>query len=79
MEKLQGTGPDIVIPGIERVPSAANLKQSDLRYFWPDDKPEVEDLAKRLGALGTPVQVVYPEKLARSGRPRHYELWLAPD
>jgi hypothetical protein len=67
---------NLIVPGIERVRSAP--QRSDLRYFWPEDKAEAEDIAKRLADLDTPVTVVFPEKFARQGRPRHFELWLAP-
>jgi hypothetical protein len=68
---------DLVVPGIERV-AKARLQRNELRYFWPDDEAEAERIAATLRQLEVPVSVVFPERFAKSGRPRHFELWLKP-
>lgn len=67
----------LVVPGIEQV-AGARLTTSEVRYFWPEDKAEADQIADILRSMSVPVTVTFPERYARSGRPRHFELWLKP-
>lgn len=70
------TVPDIEIVGA----SAANLKQTELRYFWPFDEAEAREILTKVEESGKygKVELKFPAALKGKSRPRHFELWIKP-
>lgn len=73
--------PGTAVPPIEVVGAkAANLAQSELRYFWKFDAEEAAAIARKVEAAGGygKVALRLPSSLEGKTRPRHFELWLKP-
>ena len=66
------------VPGVEYVPRASRLRNTEVRYYKKDDEPDARRLVENLTAL----QVKSPSLLYLNlenakVRPRHYEVWFA--
>jgi hypothetical protein len=82
LETQQYGGRRVVVPGIEYV-GRRRLQQSQLRYFHDNDderalaKQITDSLSSRCVNVRPQLTTGYEDSSAI--RPRHFELWLAPD
>ena len=77
-KKLQEAG--YVVLGIEYVPTAKNLKRTDVRFYHATERPEAEKIARVMNDAGEPNAFVnYLEQYENDPKARanHFEVWLA--
>ena len=71
----------VLILGIQYVPAAASLQQSDVRYYRTADQPEAQKILDVIKAAGanpvSPPKYLKGYEDSTKVRPNHYEVWLA--
>lgn len=76
-QRLEKAG--IVVAGIEYVPKAAGLKDTDVRYYKKSELEGAEKIVKVLESAGAKATTKYlKEENNTKVRPNHYEVWFAP-
>jgi arginine utilization protein RocB len=77
-ERLTAAG--ILVLGIEYVPQAARLTETDVRYYRKADEPEAQkiaDVLKDAGVASTQLKYLKGYENSTKIRPNHFEVWLA--
>ena len=76
-ERLRAGG--YLVVGIQLIPSARTLKQSDVRFYRKTEEPEAAQIAKILQDAGENVRTNHLAQFENSttARPNHFEVWLA--
>jgi acyl carrier protein len=66
------------VPGVEYVPRASRLRNTEVRYYKKDDEPDARRLVENLIALQVrSPSLLYLNLENAKVRPRHYEVWFA--
>jgi uncharacterized protein YfaS (alpha-2-macroglobulin family) len=76
-QRLRAAG--YLVVGIQLIPSAKSLKQSDVRFYRKPEEPEADRIAKVLQNAGENVRTNHLVQYENSttARPNHFEVWLA--
>ena len=74
--KLREQG--VIVPGIEYVASARNLRRTDVRYYRKADRDAAQAIVDRLEAMGVPAVLNYLWQYENSDtvRPKNFEIWF---
>ena len=68
----------VIVPGIEYVATARNLRRTDVRYYRKADRDAAQAIVAQLDAMGIPAVLNYLSQYENNDtvRPRNFEIWF---